>query len=541
MSAHPGALDVNTVDETPAAPPTGRLDRFGIPATLAGVSGLLFFWNLGRASLQDWDEATYAEISREIGVFHDWIHLHWNYLPWYNKPPLYIWLTALLYPLGVNAFWARAVSALSGVGVILITYAIGRRLYGRLVGIGSAMVLGSCYQFIAAGRFGTSDMLLTLFLYASLYAYLRTSEKPSWWYAVGIFAGLAIMTKGPAALVGPAAIGMTLVIDRRLMPSLRAPQLWGGVAAAVAIALPWHVASYVAYGPAFFNQYLGVMVIGRVGQPIDAHAGNAVTYVAFLRNQFFPWVYVVPFALLAFARDRIRSRDGSWLIVVFPAVVFALYTVVQTKLVWYILPVYPALAILVAALLVKALEGDRIALLMVGLAAIASIVSVPRSIPADPLVPAVAFVAIAPILVARSRALKGSFAPAAVGVVAAFFLVTVGIRAVDLYTTGDLPVVPIAQAARIAVSGQPVGLVLFIAHPDQVTNFDVSHSLLFYSHRPVRVAVGASTFEELVGCTAQDIVLAEKDLDSVPPRYRFSPYRTQPPLVGGGVVPVAGC
>ena len=118
---------------------------------------------------------------------------------------------------------------------------------------------------------------------------------------------------------------------------------------------------------------------------------------------------------------------------------------------------------------------------------------------------------------------------------------TVGIRAVDLYTSGDLPVVPIAQAARVAVSGQPVALVLFIAHPDQVTNFDVSHSLLFYSHRPVHVAVGANSFEELVGCRVQDIVLAEQDLDSVPSRYRFSPYRKQPPLIGGGVAPLGGC
>src|SRR5207253_3206707 len=123
------------------------LDRFGVPALLAGASGLLFFGNLGRGSLQDWDEATYAEIAREIGVFHDWIHLHWNYLPWFNKAPLYIWLTAPLYTFGVNAFWARAVSALAGVGVILLSYAIGKRLYGRPVGVGSAIVLGSCYPF----------------------------------------------------------------------------------------------------------------------------------------------------------------------------------------------------------------------------------------------------------------------------------------------------------------------------------------------------------------------------------------------------------
>jgi 4-amino-4-deoxy-L-arabinose transferase-like glycosyltransferase len=470
-----------------------RLDRFGIPVLLAGASGLLFFWNLGRASLQDWDEATYAEISREIWVFHDWVHLHWNYLPWFNKAPLYVWLTAALYPLGVNAFWARAVSALAGVGVILLTYAIGRRLYGRLAGLGAAIVIGSCYQFIAAGRFGTSDMLLTLFLYAGLYAYLQVRERPTCWYGVGIFTGLAIMTKGPAAFVDPAAIGVTLLIDRRLLPALRTPQLWGGVAAALAIALPWHIASYVQYGPAFLNQYLGNMVIARIGQPVDGHGGGLLTYLSFLRNQFFPGAYAVPFALLAFARDRLRARDGSWVIVVFSTIVLALYTLVETKLVWYILPIYPSLAILVAALLVKAIKGDVVALAAVGLAAVVAVVSVPDSLQPEPLLLVVAVVGIAAVLLARSRALKAAFAPAVVGVVAAFFLVTVGIRAADLYTKGDLPVVSIARASRVAVSGKPVRLVLFIADPGQVTDLDVSHSLLFYSHRPIRLARGGGS------------------------------------------------
>jgi len=535
------SLAGDTLGYPPSVRSSRWLDRFGVPALLAGASGLLFFGNLGRGSLQDWDEATYAEIAREIGVFHDWIHLHWNYLPWFNKAPLYIWLTAPLYTFGVNAFWARAVSALAGVGVILLSYAIGKRLYGRPVGVGSAIVLGSCYQFIAAGRFGTSDMLLTLFLYAGLYAYLRTDKDPSWWYAVGIFAGLAIMTKGPAGLVGPAAIGVTLLVDRRFLSALRTRHLWGGLAAALAIALPWHIASYVQYGPAFFNQYLGNMVVGRVGQSIEGHAGNALTYVAYLRNQFFPWAYVVPLALLVFARDRLRARDGSWVIVVFPAMVFALYTLVQTKLVWYILPIYPALAILVAALLLRAVKGDVLALAAVGLGAVAAVVSVPHAVTPDSPVLVVAFAGVATLLLAHSWAVKGAPGRAAVGVVVAFFLATVAIRASDLYTAGDLPVVSIAQTARAAVSGKPVGLVLFIADPEQVMDFDVSHSLLFYSHRPVQLTVGAAAFEQTVGCRVQDIVLPVKDVPSVPPRYQFSAVRKKPPLIHGAVVPVAGC
>ena len=518
-----------------------QLDRFGAPALLALGSGLLFFWNLGRASLQDWDEATYAEIAREISVFHNWMYLHWNYVPWYNKPPLYIWMTAALYHFGVNAFWARAVSALAGVGVVLLTYAIAKRLYGRTAGIVAAIVLGSCFQFIAAGRFGTSDMLLTFFLYASLYAYLQAREHPACWYAVGVCTGLAIMTKGPAALVGPAAIVIALVIDHQFRSALRTRHLWGGVAAVVIIALPWHVVSLLHYGPAFFDQYLGTMVIGRIGAPVEGHDGDLLTYVAFIRDQFFPWVYAIPFALLLFARDRVRARDGSWLLVVFPAIVFILYTLVQTKLVWYILPVYPALAVLVAALLIKAVRGDRFALASVGLAVVASIASVPAALDPPPPLLVLVLIGVSALLLTRVRALKGAFAPALVAIVGAFFLTMVGIRATDLYTTGNLPIVSVARAARAAVMGRPVRLVLFIADPDQVTDLDVSHSLLFYSHRPVRVAVGPAAFEQVVGCRKQDVVLAVKDMPSVPTRYRLSAVHPKPPLVRAAAVPVTGC
>src|SRR5207302_377938 len=82
--------------------------------------------------------------------------------------------------------------------------------------------------------------------------------------------------------------------------ALRTRQLWGGVAAALLIALPWHLASYLQDGPAFLNQYLNATVIARIGEPVQGHPGNALTYIAYLRNQFFPWAYGIPFARIPF-------------------------------------------------------------------------------------------------------------------------------------------------------------------------------------------------------------------------------------------------
>ena len=95
---------------------------------LVGVSVELL-WKLGSGSLADWDEAIYAEIAWEILQDGDWLTLHWGYEPWFEKPPLLMWITASFYQIfGTNEFWARAASAVSGIALILITYGTGNRL-----------------------------------------------------------------------------------------------------------------------------------------------------------------------------------------------------------------------------------------------------------------------------------------------------------------------------------------------------------------------------------------------------------------------------
>ena len=101
-----------------------------------------------------------------------------SYGPGHNNTPSFAWRTAAREPSGVEACWARPVSALVRVGGVLLTYGIAKRLYGRTAGIVAAIVLGSCFQFIAAGRFGTSDMLLTFFLSGTPYPYRPAQDHP---------------------------------------------------------------------------------------------------------------------------------------------------------------------------------------------------------------------------------------------------------------------------------------------------------------------------------------------------------------------------
>ena len=483
---------------------------------LTAVGSIAMFWRLGRSSLYDWDEATYAEIAREIGVFHDWIHLHWNFMPWFNKPPLYIWLTALLFHFGPNTFTARAVSALSGVGVLAVTYLIGRRLHGRLMAVLAALVVLCAYQFVVGARTGQSDMLLTLTIWLALYAYLRTVDgRRLWWYAAGAFTGLALLTKGPAALVAPVTIVIALLIAGRASKVIRSGDAWGALALALAIAIPWHAAQLIHDGATFLGQYFGYMVIRRAATPLEGHTGTPLTYLIWLRNQFFPWAYLLPFAFLAYVRHMPGRRSGRWVIVVFPALVLGLYSVVASKLLWYMLPIYPALGLLVAALLVDALRGERFAQLSFLAAIAAAVLLVPRSLAPPPPLWLAAAIVIACLLGAWAWRSRRSVAGPLL-ILASLFFVALSIQHLaPAYRAGPSPVVAIADTVKATTQvRQPV--LLLIGDRQHVTDYEVSHSLIFYSHRPVRVVIGPDALSAITACSrAQPVVLPRVDLDLV--------------------------
>ena len=176
------------------------------------------FYELGARTLNNWDEAIYAQVSKEIVTSGDWLTLHWGYAPWYHKPPLFMWMTALFFRLfEVNEFWARAASALSGLGVVGVTYLISQRLYGSLTAVFSVGVLLTNFSFVHYARFGTTDVTLTLFIFMSVYAYLRAvAGAHHWWYLAWFAMAGALMTKGVAGLIVPIVILIALLVDRQL-------------------------------------------------------------------------------------------------------------------------------------------------------------------------------------------------------------------------------------------------------------------------------------------------------------------------------------
>src|SRR3954467_1900388 len=136
--------------------------RGGHYALLAAVAAVLFLPNLGAPSLWDIDEGNNAEAGREMLEAGDWVVPTFNYGLRPDKPALLYWLQGAAYQVfGVGEFAARLPSALAALAAVLLTYELGRRLFGKPAGPTAGLVLVSAPLFCTAAHFANPDALLT--------------------------------------------------------------------------------------------------------------------------------------------------------------------------------------------------------------------------------------------------------------------------------------------------------------------------------------------------------------------------------------------
>jgi 4-amino-4-deoxy-L-arabinose transferase-like glycosyltransferase len=317
------------------------------------IAAVALLWKLGGGSLAAWDEAIYAQVSKEIAQSGDWLTLHWQYAPWFEKPPLFMWITAGVYRvLGISEFSARLPSAISGLGLLAVTYVIGRLAFDKRTAVLAAVILFTCYHFLSFSRFGTMEMLLTLLIYVAVYGYLCTKNDQRWWYLAWSACALALMAKGAGGIVAPAAICLAMVFDRRLAV-VRSAHFWMACLVAAIIVLPWHVLMFARFGHQFTAEYLGYHVIARATRTLEGNDSSYLYYLGRLIDGFFPMILLAPFAIVSEVRNRKTKSARSWILLTLAGFVFLFYTLIPTRRPWYILPLYPAMAILIAGFIMR--------------------------------------------------------------------------------------------------------------------------------------------------------------------------------------------
>ena len=307
------------------------------------IAGLVTFSYLGSLPLFDPDEPVYAETAWEMLQSQDFISPRIYGEFWYDKPPMYYWLVAGAFKMfGVGEFAARFPSALLAVIGVVVVYLSGRKLFNDRAGLLSALILTTSLEYFYLSNAAVTDMTLTFFLTAALLSFLHRK-----YYMFYGWAALAVVTKGPIGVIFCGGIvGLYLVLTGNL-GLIKRMKVCKGAALFTVLALPWYLIMYYYHGMTFVDTFLGFHNMTRFLQPEHSSGALWYYYIPVLIFGFFPWTPFLVQAFCAALRENGQNRNHRIFLVIWAAVVFFFFTLSQTKLISYILPMYPPLALLV--------------------------------------------------------------------------------------------------------------------------------------------------------------------------------------------------
>jgi 4-amino-4-deoxy-L-arabinose transferase-like glycosyltransferase len=345
---------------------------------LALLLAAIWFGTLDMRKLVRPDEGRYAEIPREMVASGDWLTPRLNAIKYFEKPPLQYWATAAAYTaFGEHHWTARLWSALTAMFCLMLIYFGGCRLFGEVTGFYAALILASSPGFILVAQLNTLDMGLTLFMTATLLCFLlalrdTATENSPWMLAAWACAALAVLSKGLIGIVLPGGVLIAYVLlqrDWRLLRRLR----WGwGLALFLAIAAPWFILVQQA-NPEFFDFFFIREHFSRFASTVHRRDGGWWYFVPVLVLSILPWLIHLPRALFSGWRDARHSGtlQPRRFLVLWCVLIFLFFSASGSKLPSYIMPILPALALLIAHTLTTA--GLRImfwnALLLAAVAA----------------------------------------------------------------------------------------------------------------------------------------------------------------------------
>jgi 4-amino-4-deoxy-L-arabinose transferase len=314
---------------------------------------LLYILPLGARPVVIPDEARYAEIPREMLASGDWVVPRLNGLRYFEKPVLGYWLNALSMALfGQNAFAMRLPSAAStGLSALLLFLLVRRYGGGRQPAILASVIFLTFLEVFALGVFNVLDSLFSMFVTVAMamfflaYTKSDSASRPGFLALSGLCGGLAFLTKGfPAFAVMGVAIAPFLIWERRVKEILRVP--WIPIAAALAVALPWSIMIYLRE-PDFWHHFFWVEHIGRFTSETPQHPRPFWYFIPVMAAGAVPWAAFIP-AAISGLRDKALKGPFLRFALCWFLFPFLFFSASSGKIATYILPCFPALAVLIA-------------------------------------------------------------------------------------------------------------------------------------------------------------------------------------------------
>jgi len=307
------------------------------------------------------DEPDIAEVAKAMADSGDWVAPRRMGVIWVDYPPMIYWTGVVSAHLlgGVDEFALRLPSALAAVALVLLTCVAGSRWFGPVAGLWSGLTLLTFLQFAQQAVGYRPDMLFSLFIAAGFFAYAAGSgERPRLLLRVAAFAlfGLAMLSKGPLGVLLPGLVLTLWHATRREWRRLL--ELAPLALVSVAVYLPWFLACARAMGADDILSELYAQNIARFVSAHRAHGKPVYYYLVNIWGDLAPWSPLVPFALVWIHRAR-RWRDREvQLLLWWLGAFFVFLSIAVTKRQLYLLPAYPAFALVLGAWIAAALDPE---------------------------------------------------------------------------------------------------------------------------------------------------------------------------------------
>ncbi len=295
------------------------------------------------------------EIPREMIERGDYITPTLNYVKYFEKPPLHYWFNAVAIKIfGETEFAGRFFGTLWGVLGILLMYHIGRKLFGRREALLSALILGTSIGIIAQARINITDTTLTICMTACLGFFLlaiqeNEQNKGRYYYLFYIFSALAVLAKGLIGIVLPGGVIFCYILITRRWRLLREMRLVTGILLFLLVSAPWFVIVSIR-NPEFARFFFIHEHFERFLTKVHGRYQPPWFFIPILIGVMLPWSFFIPTAIARIWQERKQTgADNRLFLLLWAAVIFVFFSISDSKLIPYILPVYPAVALLLGS------------------------------------------------------------------------------------------------------------------------------------------------------------------------------------------------
>lgn len=320
----------------------------------------LFFHKLGDRDLWSPDEDEYVQVNREMVLDGHWIYPTANGQPYNIKPPLFNWLGSAFAKLNgeVTEHTSRLPSALAAVAGLLILYFMGRQLFGHRAGLLSALIIGTTPLYIEFGRWIQINMISTVLLMATIGLFYRgysdERKRASAYLLMYVPVGLGTLNMGLVNVAMPViVIGLYLIAMKDVRHILQLKIGWG-ILIYLAIVAPWYAAVSLKGG--YAQNLIVVTNFTRYFKEF-AHARPLYYYLTTAPPYFLPWFFFLPGAFyLCFSQQTKSERRQLLFPFLWVVGLFVFFSISKTKRSEYLLPIYPAMALLVGYLIDRSLQ-----------------------------------------------------------------------------------------------------------------------------------------------------------------------------------------